>query len=423
MEKESKEFFIIIQPGLEEITAKEIKFLFELTYPNSTDPIDNKISLQKGGITIFTDLEFGLTLNHFLKTPTRILLRLEKFRCRDFPKLFKKISNIRLEKYFRGAIPPLKISSRRSRLINTTKIEETVLKALEKNLKAFPPTKKTINMGTNVKSPPTLFIHFEDDECQLAIDTTGEPLYKRGFGQKTLEAPIRNNLASAILHFSLSNMKNYLQLGNLNIEKGIPLNLVDPMGGSGVFLLETILMSTPLTRPFSYQYFFPQDLINIYSTKPALESLHWESNYKIEWKNLFYADQLNGAVEVAQNNYKLLPNFSRFNAHFYCQKLQDKSKFEMSKKENEFTLLISNPPYGERIDANIGPLQILQHSSDKFHWDFATLVIPSHWSVKITKQIENIKGIKKVSELSFTNGGLKVKALFFCKQRSPLEHH
>ena len=61
------------------------------------------------------------------------------------------------------------------------------------------------------------------DECTLYIDTSGAPLYQRGLRQKTVEAPLKENLAAGILRLS-------------GWQPGTPL--LDPMCGSGTFLTE-----------------------------------------------------------------------------------------------------------------------------------------------------------------------------------------
>jgi putative N6-adenine-specific DNA methylase len=66
------------------------------------------------------------------------------------------------------------------------------------------------------------------DECTLYLDTSGAPLYQRGFRQKSVEAPFKENLAAGILRLS-------------GWQPGMPL--LDPMCGSGTFLIEAAQMA------------------------------------------------------------------------------------------------------------------------------------------------------------------------------------
>ena len=80
------------------------------------------------------------------------------------------------------------------------------------------------------------------DECTLYIDTSGAPLYQRGLRQKTVDAPLKENVAAGILRLS-------------GWQPGTPL--LDPMCGSGTFLLEAAQMALCIApgagRDFGFQ--------------------------------------------------------------------------------------------------------------------------------------------------------------------------
>ena len=80
------------------------------------------------------------------------------------------------------------------------------------------------------------------DECTLYIDTSGAPLYQRGLRQKTVDAPLKENVAAGILRLS-------------GWQPGVPL--LDPMCGSGTFLLEAAQMALNIApgagRDFGFQ--------------------------------------------------------------------------------------------------------------------------------------------------------------------------
>ena len=80
------------------------------------------------------------------------------------------------------------------------------------------------------------------DECTLYLDTSGAPLYQRGFRQKTVDAPLKENLAAGILRLS-------------GWQPGVPL--FDPMCGSGTFLAEAAQIALGIAagarRDFAFQ--------------------------------------------------------------------------------------------------------------------------------------------------------------------------
>ena len=102
-----------------------------------------------------------------------------------------------------------------------------------------------VNKRPNVDTrEPDVRVHgfLTADECTLYIDTSGAPLYQRGLRQKTVEAPLKENVAAGILRLS-------------GWQPGTPL--LDPMCGSGTFLVEAAQMALGIApgagRGFGFQ--------------------------------------------------------------------------------------------------------------------------------------------------------------------------
>lgn len=97
---------------------------------------------------------------------------------------------------------------------------------------------------------PDVRIHafLTDTQCTLYLDTSGEPLYQRGLRQKTVDAPLKENLAAGILRLS-------------GWQPGVAL--LDPMCGSGTFLLEAaqiaLNIAPGLNRGFAFEKLIPGD--------------------------------------------------------------------------------------------------------------------------------------------------------------------
>jgi len=227
-------FFLIIPPGFESLAKDELQEKWSIHFPTIALPT---MDLTAGGISLETELPIGASLNLILKIPTRILLRLETFKCRDFPKLFNKVIKLNWNSYLLGKLPEINSTSKSSRIFDSRKIEKCFHDGIKEFYKRQPPKKKNLEKEGPLFS---LFVRFEDDECTISIDTSGDPLFKRGVKTLTSKAPIRENLAAGLLYF-------------LKKESSIE-TLIDPMCGSGTFLFESqtlslIHISEP-TRPY-----------------------------------------------------------------------------------------------------------------------------------------------------------------------------
>jgi 23S rRNA G2445 N2-methylase RlmL len=120
------EFFLIVTPGFEAVAASELKEWL----PEATPEIE------RGGLTVRLSLLQGLCLNQKMKTVTRILLRVADFGCRDFPKLFKKMTSFPWEEWIPNELAiEVHASSHRSRLFVKKRIAQTVLDGRAARLK------------------------------------------------------------------------------------------------------------------------------------------------------------------------------------------------------------------------------------------------------------------------------------------------
>lgn len=219
-------FYLVCPIGLEEFALKEIKL-------KKLDQNLNKIKLQKGGIELECALETGLSLNYSLKTVTRILLRIKERKCRDFPKLFKVISTIDWRNYLVQENAEWRITTSKSRIINTAKAEETCKKALKKYFEGQPLKKATLEK--NKESPlQKIFIRIENDELSISLDTSGDLLHIRGGRSDRGKASIRESYAALLL----------MTIFDGPTEK----TLVDPMCGTGTFLNEALDFFKPHPR-------------------------------------------------------------------------------------------------------------------------------------------------------------------------------
>lgn len=366
-------FFIICPPGFEEVAEQELN----LKAPKESISSCTKI---KGGLLVETELEQGFALNQILKVPSRIILRLHESKVRDLPKLFKKIHQISWRDYLWDANSAIEVTCKKSRLLNSTKIETCVKDALAKYFTDNPTKKKVLEQRLKVKSP-TLFLRFEDDLMTLSIDTSGELLHKR-YGEKEIgDAPLRENLAAALLmtlkEFSSSDL------------------LIDPMCGSGTFIKEASLFNNPNNREFSYEFFPFRKKLTALSKPLEISTPGLFETYKG-----FDVDQ--AMVQISQRN---------------CEHLKDcfeeKDIFAPVKIKLSGSLII-NPPYNKRMktpDRNF--YNKLQKSLERnYNIDVLGLIIPRDY-------IETISQKFLVKKISFRNGGFPLYYLVFKYKKLP----
>lgn len=164
------------------------------------------------------------------------------------------------------------------------------------------------------------------EECTLYLDTSGAPLYQRGLRQKTVEAPLKENLAAGILRLS-------------GWQPGTPL--FDPMCGSGTFLVEAAQMALCIApgagRDFGFQRLRNFDLA---LWKDLLDEA-MDAEKPAAFAQIHGSDKSPVAVRAALANLDragLLP----------AVRLSSGDILEVEAPA-EHGVMVANPPYGERL--------------------------------------------------------------------------
>ena len=355
------QFFLVIPPGFEAVAFDEL---------NSHGVCDNSFEFEM-------DLNEGLQLNSKLKIPTRILLRLDRFKARDFPKLFHKLQKIAWRLWLWSDSPDIHVSSSESRLIHTDRIKETALSAIKKSLKAQPYSSKYADF---FDFTPQLYIRVHNDEVTISIDTSYPPLYKRELNKSGHPASIRENLA----YGCWSLLAKYIN------DKEI--NLIDPMCGSGTFLLEALKISD--RHQFAYQGFPIIQKNNIVSKVVTTES---EPTFDFT---------------IHAYGFDLNDKFIQENQKFSQIQWKTQELFKENNHINGNNILITNPPYNKRIkiDKNIGDM--LKAMSSNYSPKLIGMIIPRDQ----LSQINNLKEYKAVDHIDFRNGGIPCRFQVLARQ-------
>jgi putative N6-adenine-specific DNA methylase len=383
MNLQESHFYLVVPPGLEKLAYGEFKLKWSEINPES--PIPDLI-LRPGGLEFKTDLSLGCSLNYYLKIPTRNLLVIDEFKCRDFPKLFKKISKMSWRDYLIGQFPDIKISSKKSKLFDSRRIIETTLDGIKKYYKGQPPKEKD-QEKINDLPPTVLFIRFNEDLCTISIDTGGEPLFKRSYRPFIEKAPLRENLASALVF----QLKNFLAEEN-------PLHLIDPMCGSGTFLIEAGQFWHPNTsRDYSFNYF------------PCLKKSNSPKPHSLKgtWYSEFHGfDKERKAIETCHKNNKILDQEILFGEKDLFENIEN-----LTIKNPDNSVIICNPPYGERIKTEEDPIQFLNKALIKMTEAYNPLLLGILFLREKCLKIKAPKNYKIVNSIDFQNGGIDVSFL------------
>lgn len=370
MSQANCEFFVVALPGLEDLVQREISEWFPALTPKS----------EHGGVTVFAPLEQGLAMNQVLKTATRILLRIETFRCKDFPKLYNKIKETEWEKWVDPSSElDVVVSTRLSRLKIKSRIEETCKEGWMDHRRAL----KVIAIRGRKAA---LYVRFVEDECTLSLDTSGERLHKRGMRENIGEAPLRETIAASLI-----------QLIGTTVTELKDVEVVDPMMGSGTFLLEASVRDEKINaREFAFERFTkqPKETPNLAAERPKVVKLiGFEKDAK--------------TLKAAKSNLEGLPQKAEFHG-------EDFFKAEPLPSTQNARWLICNPPYGERLKVK-EPLaelyvKLFAQAEKVAKPDRACFLLPSK---AVKGRFALPVGWKVLEKRPFLNGGIPVTAFVF----------
>ncbi|MFG1498978.1 hypothetical protein ABMA70_02130 [Halobacteriovorax sp. XZX-3] len=312
MQKASKiyELFLSVTPGLEVFAKEEIKDLLSSEFFSEVE-----LDLEDGLTLKSSDLFVLLTIIKFLKIPTRALLRIEEFKARDLPKLYKKLTKINWNDYIPTTEIDFKVSSHNSRLFDDRKIIKATKDAISDYQKAQPFKAKYSQLEWS--HPPIIFLRFEEDMCQLSIDCSGERLDKRGHKILSAKAPMRESLGAALIRFI-----------NENEDSDYPL--LDPMAGSGTIVSEYLLQDE-LNNKRAYNF----ENFPIFRKLPAK---------KIEMAPIEIARKA-FANDINQDNIKAIKK----NLEQYNLEVTHGDFFKMKELNHDNIIIACNLPYGKRI--------------------------------------------------------------------------
>lgn len=298
--------------GLEAVVKREIEALgYKI------------IRSEDAKITYMGDERAIARSNLWLRSADRVLLKMGEFKALEFEDLFQQTKAVAWE----NIIPAdgkftVTGTSVKSKLHSVPACQSIVKKAIVERLGSF----YCIDRFEETGAEYTVKVTILKDRVTLTIDTSGTGLHKRGYRVCDVAAPIKETLAAAMVQLS------FWKAGRL---------LVDPCCGSGTIPIEAAMIgrniAPGLNRKFASQEWdiIPPEIWKE-ERKAAFEAIDYDADIRIE------ASDISGrAVEAAIENA----------AEAGVDDCVEFKKMDMARltAEEEGGIVITNPPYGERI--------------------------------------------------------------------------
>jgi dipeptidyl-peptidase-4 len=299
--------------GLEEILAKE---LIELGA--------NDVQIGRRMVSFSGDQELLYKTNYHCRTALRILKPILTFQAKNPDDIYTKIKEINWLKYL-----PVKKTFAVDAVVysETFTHSKFITYRVKDAIVDWFAEKELPRPSVRLNNPDIqLHIHISHAECTISLDSSGESLHKRGYRIEETEAPLNEVLAAGMI----------LKTG----WKG-ESNFVDPMCGSGTLLIEAVLIALNIAPGIFRNHYafekwddFDAELFEQISTDDTHERT-------FEFK-AYGSDSSPKAIQIAAKNMKN----AGLSKYIGLQVLP----LQEMKEAPEKGILITNPPYGERMN-------------------------------------------------------------------------
>lgn len=356
--------------GLENILTEEIKKLG-----------GRNVETKTRAVTCEGDLGFLYKLNYSSRLALKILVPIFEFKAFNEDKFYQKLVKFPWDEYLKisqtfaidATIHSEKFTHSR---FMTLKMKDAIVDFFDRKYHRRP------NIDT--QNPDIKFsLHIDKDWITIALDSSGDPLYKRGYKREQGEAPINEVLAAGMLQIAGWDGKG---------------NFLDPMCGSGTLLIEAAMVAMELPAQIFRKKFAFQNWRN------------YDENLfqKIKETRINKIREFEGKIVGYDIDSKML-TIAKLNVE--KAEMQDiieikKQNFFDSKKEHFPLLMVFNPPYNERISIN--QEDFYKKIGDTFKQSY-----PNTLAWLISSDLEAVKkiGLRPSRKVKLYNGKLETRFL------------
>ncbi len=286
-----------------------------------------KVTKTENAKVHFVSDEAGIArANLWVRSADRILINVGEFKALTFDELFDKTKALN----WGGIIPKdgkfvVNGKSVKSKLFSISDCQRIVKKSVAEKLK----WKYKIDWLEETGADYTIQVALLKDVATLTIDTSGEALHKRGYRVQTVEAPMKETLAASLIMLSYFNKDRVLY---------------DVFCGSGTIPIEAAMIARNIApglgRDFaSKKWHIIGDRIWKDEIKKAYQAIDYDSEITI------YASDIDG-----KNLKAAMENAEEAGVDDCITFTQ--ADFRDIEYENDYSIVISNPPYGERLETS-----------------------------------------------------------------------
>ena len=312
----NQEFELIAKTfqGLEEVLAQELTVLGA-----------SNIEIGRRMVSFTGDKAMVYKANFCLRTAIRILKPIKHFTAQTADEVYDAVKSIAWENYLDNmssfAVDAVVFSTefRHSKFV-AYKVKDAIVDYFREKTGNRP--------SVRINNPDlSINIHIAENQCTLSLDSSGESLHRRGYRQEQVEAPLNEVLAAGII----------LMTG----WRG-ECDLIDPMCGSGTIPIEAALIARNIApgvfrKEYGFEKWkdFDQELF---------DSIYNDDSQEKEFTHKIYGyDNNPKANEIATHNVKA--------AGVSKDVVLAIQPFQQFEQPSEKSIIIMNPPYGERISS------------------------------------------------------------------------
>ena len=369
--------FAVAAPGIARMVADELTAL-GIAFTESVD----------AGVSFTATPRDLARANLWLRTATRVIVRLARFEATDFATLERRAKSVPWSRVLHaGSVAQLRVTCKKSRLYHSDAVAQRVARGIEAKVSGVRVEPKTIDeeLDDNAANNAQLIIvRFDHDQCTVSADSSGALLHRRGWRQAVAKAPLRETLAAALITAS---------------EWDGASPLVDPFCGSGTIGIEAALrarnFAPGLARSFAMES-WPE--INAGLVNSLKRDAHSQVKARID-APIVVSDRDAGACAAA------VSNAERAGVAADVTVIQRSLSATDLQQIGERGFVVTNPPYGVRVSSPHDLRSLYQRLGDVMrsggHDWHLTVLAAERALIAQTRLPMKIK-------LKTTNGGLPV---------------
>ena len=378
MNKEQFTITVTTAFGIEAVTKREITNL-----GINVGPAIN------GRISFLGTMEDVARLNMFLRTGERVLIELGKFEALSFDDLYDGIYNINWQDIIvKNGFIHVICKSHNSKLFALSASQSITKKAIVEKLKY----KLNTVILSETGSEYLIEIVIDNDIVTVNLDTTGESLHKRGYRDLSVEAPMKETLAAAIIELSIFN-------------KDKPL--IDPFTGSGTFAIEAARIAMNIASGIDRDF--------LYNKWENCDKRYYENALKEANDMIIYGEKPRiNAFDIDSNCISIARHHAERARVKDCIHFQAMDMREISSRYS-YGVMIANPPYGERL-LKEREIKVLYRDFSKM---FNSL---DNWSLYVItpyEEFEKVFGKKATKNRKLFNGNIECKLYQYMGAKPP----